>query len=451
MSTPILNWKEVGILCAQIPSFTRVGKVFVPVRPGFPGGFQKNEWAIELVTKTSVQTLVFSVRSGAPYFYVSDQGLKKSTDPKSASVFGITLGKQIGGATLTEILQPARERYVIFKFTRPGSQSIDLVLNLIPAATEAALMSEGKLIARSKVKGSKEFEIPRGKLEREDLAVKTDSVNRMSEYAKLVTDSLVSETQDQELGGLLKKLGTWITQNKKQLSSLEKTLDKIENEPDFLKLADKLKIELSENPKNKRELSEKMEKHYHLAKRQRKKRQDTGEKLDALKPKLSVALSLKENLDLEKIKSFLGISDSPLASKSPQVKIKSSFLGKKFQTKDGTLILVGRSKQENLDLTFKIARGNDLWMHVKSKPSAHVVIMLNPGKTASLDTLLDAGQILLHFSGGNNWGKTEVDYTYRKYVKRIKNSEQVTYTQNKTLVIQPEPSRLKILFNSGAN
>jgi predicted ribosome quality control (RQC) complex YloA/Tae2 family protein len=125
---------------------------------------------------------------------------------------------------------------------------------------------------------------------------------------------------------------------------------------------------------------------------------------------------------------------------------KSGWLGKRFESREGLMILVGKSRDENLELTFKHARGNDLWLHVRGRPGAHVVIPLTSGRSASLETLLDAAALAIHYSGGANWGKTEVDYTFKKYVKRIRDSTEASYTNNKTLVVEPQPERLKRLL-----
>jgi predicted ribosome quality control (RQC) complex YloA/Tae2 family protein len=112
------------------------------------------------------------------------------------------------------------------------------------------------------------------------------------------------------------------------------------------------------------------------------------------------------------------------------------------------VILAGRSVTENLELTFKVARGNDLWFHVRGLKSAHVIVILPPKKTASLDTLLDAAQVCRVLSGYKNMGKIEVDYTQRKYVKRIKGSSLVSYTQNKTLVVENDIARIDRVFKT---
>jgi predicted ribosome quality control (RQC) complex YloA/Tae2 family protein len=71
--------------------------------------------------------------------------------------------------------------------------------------------------------------------------------------------------------------------------------------------------------------------------------------------------------------------------------------------------------------------------------------LLPPNRTASLETLLDAAHLCILHSGGKDWGKTEVDYTHRKFVKKIKNQTEVSYSGNRTLSIVLEEARLKRL------
>ncbi len=139
-------------------------------------------------------------------------------------------------------------------------------------------------------------------------------------------------------------------------------------------------------------------------------------------------------------------AQAQLGPKDAKKSSTRSWLGKSFHSKDGWTILVGRNKNENLELTFKHARGNDLWMHVRGRPGAHVVVPVQPGKSVPLETLLDAAHLTLYYSGGQKWGKTEVDYTFKKHVKRIKDSTEASYTHNKTLIIEPDKSRLERLL-----
>jgi predicted ribosome quality control (RQC) complex YloA/Tae2 family protein len=174
------------------------------------------------------------------------------------------------------------------------------------------------------------------------------------------------------------------------------------------------------------------------------------ESLDRLEPWLAEGVELKGRVSELEHAAGLSAPATPTGeAESPKSKsgtgVPSRWTGKTYFSKEGLPILVGRSKEENLELTFKIARGNDLWMHVRGRPGAHLVIPLPSGKSASLETLLDAAQLVILHSGGKNWGKTEVDYTFKKYVKRIKDSSEASYVQNKTLLVAPDPKRLERL------
>jgi predicted ribosome quality control (RQC) complex YloA/Tae2 family protein len=126
--------------------------------------------------------------------------------------------------------------------------------------------------------------------------------------------------------------------------------------------------------------------------------------------------------------------------------------GLEFRSKDGFAILVGRNNTENDTLTMQVARGNDIWMHVQHQTGSHVVIPLPPGKTMSLDALLDAANLAGYFSKIRNARKIPVDYTYKKYIRKPHKAEPgtVTYSNNKTIIVAPDPERLKRLLEKEA-
>jgi predicted ribosome quality control (RQC) complex YloA/Tae2 family protein len=72
---------------------------------------------------------------------------------------------------------------------------------------------------------------------------------------------------------------------------------------------------------------------------------------------------------------------------------------RRFVSAEGYEILVGRDNEQNDRLTMRTAKGNDLWLHVGGgRAGSHVVVRLPKQKTASLETLLDAGTLAVHFS-----------------------------------------------------
>jgi predicted ribosome quality control (RQC) complex YloA/Tae2 family protein len=125
-----------------------------------------------------------------------------------------------------------------------------------------------------------------------------------------------------------------------------------------------------------------------------------------------------------------------------------------FVSSEGYPIWIGRTSEDNDRLTLSLARGNDVWLHAAGGTAgSHVVVRLERGKTASLETLLDAATLALHFSKarGRPWG--EVIYTPRKNVRKPKGwpRGKVEVLRSKTLSVRVEADRLRRLLASGGD
>ena len=46
-----------------------------------------------------------------------------------------------------------------------------------------------------------------------------------------------------------------------------------------------------------------------------------------------------------------------------------------YRSEDGYTILVGRNNQQNDQLTLRMAKGDDLWLHVRNIPGSHVIVL----------------------------------------------------------------------------
>ena len=115
-----------------------------------------------------------------------------------------------------------------------------------------------------------------------------------------------------------------------------------------------------------------------------------------------------------------------------------------FSSKDGMLLWVGRTNRDNDELVRK-ARGHDLWMHVgEGLGGSHVLVRLPRGKTASLECLLDAGELALHFSKGRGRPICEIIYTPAKWVRKRKGTAPglVEVQRSKSLRLEHDESRL---------
>ena len=98
---------------------------------------------------------------------------------------------------------------------------------------------------------------------------------------------------------------------------------------------------------------------------------------------------------------------------------------RRFVSSDGYEILVGRTATENDRLTFRIARGNDLFFHVAGRPGAHVILRTQPGAEVPVESLRDAALLALYYSlpvrsGGVlvEGARADVDYTPVKHVRK---------------------------------
>jgi Predicted RNA-binding protein homologous to eukaryotic snRNP len=114
---------------------------------------------------------------------------------------------------------------------------------------------------------------------------------------------------------------------------------------------------------------------------------------------------------------------------------------------DGLPIFVGRNAEENEELTFHLAKSDDLWLHARGSPGSHVVIRLAKGVDPPPDTLRDAATLALLYSDLKKSGKGEVIYTRRKWVKKAKGQAvgAVIVTQEKTISVKVDTQRLAAL------
>lgn len=122
-----------------------------------------------------------------------------------------------------------------------------------------------------------------------------------------------------------------------------------------------------------------------------------------------------------------------------------------FRSAGGAPILVGRGARENDELTLRVARGNDVWLHARGVQGAHVLL---PGAGDSPDpaALGDAALLAAHFSSARGTDAAEVAWTRRKHVRKAKGSPPgaVTYSQEKTLRVRLDEARLSALLASEA-
>jgi predicted ribosome quality control (RQC) complex YloA/Tae2 family protein len=79
-------------------------------------------------------------------------------------------------------------------------------------------------------------------------------------------------------------------------------------------------------------------------------------------------------------------------------------------------VLVGRGARENHRLTFAVARPEDVWLHARDVPGAHVIVR-DPEGRASADDLREAAELAAFFSAAAQQPQVDVHVTRRKHVR----------------------------------
>lgn len=105
---------------------------------------------------------------------------------------------------------------------------------------------------------------------------------------------------------------------------------------------------------------------------------------------------------------------------------------------DGFDIYVGRSSAQNAEVTFRLGRPSDWWLHVRGIPSAHVIVR-GEGREVPERTLAEAGGLAAYFSKQRDEAAAEVELCRRSVVRRIPGGSPslVTYRAERTLRVAP--------------
>ena len=108
-----------------------------------------------------------------------------------------------------------------------------------------------------------------------------------------------------------------------------------------------------------------------------------------------------------------------------------------YLTSRGLSLLVGRGARENHHLTFTVARPDDLWLHARDVPGAHVVVR-DPEGRAAADDLREAAEVAAFFSEARGESQVDVHVTRRKNVRPARGGAgRVLLGHSETLRVAP--------------
>lgn len=108
-----------------------------------------------------------------------------------------------------------------------------------------------------------------------------------------------------------------------------------------------------------------------------------------------------------------GVSAAPASALEPRPERGGP---RRYLTSRGLSLLVGRGARENHRLTFGLARPEDVWLHARDVPGAHVILRDNEGRATGED-LREAAEVAAFFSEARGNATADVHVTRRKHVR----------------------------------
>lgn len=109
-----------------------------------------------------------------------------------------------------------------------------------------------------------------------------------------------------------------------------------------------------------------------------------------------------------------------------------------MQSNDGFTILIGKNSRQNEEVTFHQATGNDLWLHARGVPGAHVIVKAG-GREIPRATIDQAAALAAYYSQARGSTSVPVDYTLQRHVRHMKNGGpgMVVYERERTIYAEP--------------
>jgi predicted ribosome quality control (RQC) complex YloA/Tae2 family protein len=185
---------------------------------------------------------------------------------------------------------------------------------------------------------------------------------------------------------------------------------------------------------------------------------EIAERLEKIEPEMAALEDKREELerivaarDEDALAAFVGgKSDEKTRDERPRTsargkgsKKSSADKGRtlrRYRSSDGYEVIVGRGARENDELTFRVARSYDTWMHAADYPGSHVVVRAR-GKDDAIPhrTLVEAARLAAQFSQARKDAKVAVNYTQRKFVSKPRGAAPglVYLASFRTLLVEP--------------
>lgn len=457
MSIAPLNSTEIADVCAEVAA-TAIG---LPVQRVV----QPDEHTVVLDLRGRGLLLSTAPRAGRLHLLRG----KPSGTGEQPPAFCMLLRKYLEGARLTAITAIAGERAVELGFERADGERA-LRLFLFGRASQLQLIVDARVLGHIGPAQQVYAELPPPRVLDATPTSRFVSTAPSPEIEALFTEGLLAVDDEARRREALQRLGTEAKRLRRLHDALVKDLDRMIEVPRLRKEADLLLALASHQPSGHATIEledlvdggppltitldpslsavDNAQRRYKHSRRLERGRLALSARVDTVAAELA-----RVEADLQRIADG-GDVTTPLPQPKPQRGPQSAGRApqkrapyRAFRSQRGVPILVGRGAEKNDELTFKVARGNDWWMHTRDAAGAHVVVVTD-GRPIDEATLLDAATLAVHFSSLRDEAQVDVSYTQRKSVKKPPKSKPglVSVAGAKTIRVRMEADRLTRLL-----
>lgn len=179
------------------------------------------------------------------------------------------------------------------------------------------------------------------------------------------------------------------------------------------------------------------EQYYRKAKNQKL---ETNKLKDNLANKNKELETLNNNLDIIRGTQDLTALRQYNKANPPEKKQQTKAVPYKKFHFQGYDILVGKHAAANDELTLKVARKEDLWLHARDVSGSHVVVRNQGNKNFPSNVIELAASLAAFYSKRKNDTLCPVIYTYKKYVRKPKSAlpGQVIVEKQQVMLVEPK-------------
>jgi hypothetical protein len=151
---------------------------------------------------------------------------------------------------------------------------------------------------------------------------------------------------------------------------------------------------------------------FEKARRIERARLEVGERMSTTRAELAKAR--EREAAVASARQLEALGPAPAAEKGG---VTTPWAGpRRYLTGRGLTLLVGRGARENHHLTFSTARPEDLWLHARDVPGAHVVLRDDEGRAGPED-IREAAEVAAFFSEAREQARVDVHVARRKHVR----------------------------------